>query len=58
MKKVKDELKKLGKLSIFIAKRPNQKKMIDLIRKIIFMEKKLVEQKTDKPQKGEFIDLE
>ena len=31
--------------------------MIDLIRKITPWKRKLVEQKTDKPQKGEFIDL-
>ena len=39
--KVKEELKKLGKLSIFVAKSPNQKKMIDLIRKITLMEEKI-----------------
>ncbi len=39
--KVKEELKKLGKLSIFIAKSPKQKRMIDLIRKITLMEEKI-----------------
>ena len=39
--KVKEELKKLGKVSVFIAKSPNQKRMIDLIRKKILMEEKV-----------------
>tara|TARA_B100000963_G_scaffold290116_1_gene259874 strand:+ start:34 stop:762 length:729 start_codon:yes stop_codon:yes gene_type:complete len=39
-KKVKEEINKLGELSIYIARRPNQKEMIELIKKKFLLGKK------------------
>ena len=39
--KVKEEINKLGKLSIFVARKPNQKKMIELITEKFLLGKKI-----------------
>ena len=39
--KVKEEINKLGKLSIFVARKPNQKKMIELITEKFLLGKKM-----------------
>ena len=49
--KVKEEINKLGKLSIYVARKPNQKEMIDLMKEKFTLGKKLVDQKKDAPKK-------
>ena len=39
--KVKEEINKLGKLSIYVARKPNQKKMIELIKEKFLLGKKI-----------------
>ena len=39
--KVKEEINKLGKLSIFVARKPNQKKMMELIKEKFLLGKKI-----------------
>ena len=39
--KVKEEINKLGKLSIYVAKKPNQKEMIDLMKERFKLGKKI-----------------
>ena len=40
-KKVKEEINKLGKLSIYVARRPNQKEMIELMKEKFILGKKI-----------------
>ena len=40
-KKVKEEINKLGKLSIYVARKPNQKEMIDLMKEKFTLGKKI-----------------
>ena len=39
--KVKEEINKLGKLSIYVARKPNQKEMIELMKEIFILGKKI-----------------
>ena len=39
--KVKEEINKLGKLSIYVARKPNKKKMIELIKEKFLLGKKI-----------------
>ena len=39
--KVKEEINKLGKLSIHVARKPNKKKMIELIKEKFLLGKKI-----------------
>ena len=39
--KVKEEINKLGKLSIYVARKPNQKEMIDIMKEKFTLGKKI-----------------
>ena len=39
--KVKEEIKKLGKVSIYVAEKPNQKEMIELMKEKYLLGKKI-----------------